>query len=284
MTCDLRILSWCFLNLHIVKKSKRSFRAINVIPTCVNFHIVDEVLSIEFVSRWMPTSLILSHAALSFWWLMWVLSAMYHFQSSFLDIRSLIKVIQRSKRRSLCSWTVCWMVLMLKDCTISQVCSLNLQFFHCGVKWLFSYQITMVPAAHWLTPTLAFSAQTPTCRVDSWIVLASGTTNCGNHKASHCIWGFGWCSMMEWWISKAWYSKHGSGMLNIFSRMIWCGSRDEEGVSKDLEIVSKVGRLSEYIYGLWAVFWIRRHHLVCDSARNEMTQNHVGALIHRLNA
>jgi len=56
--------------------------------------------------------------------------------------------------------------------------------------------------------------------------------------------------MIEWWISNAFHSKQASGVLNILSRVMPCGSRGEEGVSKILEIVSKVGRQGEYIYGL----------------------------------
>lgn len=56
--------------------------------------------------------------------------------------------------------------------------------------------------------------------------------------------------MIEWWILNACYSKQASGVLNISSRVMRCGSRGEEGVSKVLEIVSKVGRQGEYIYGL----------------------------------
>jgi hypothetical protein len=39
-------------------------------------------------------------------------------------------------------------------------------------------------------------------------------------------------------------------VLNISSRVMRCRSRVEEGVSQVLEIVSKVGRQGEYIYGL----------------------------------
>jgi len=56
--------------------------------------------------------------------------------------------------------------------------------------------------------------------------------------------------MIEWWILNASYSRQASGVLNISSRVMRCGSRVEEGVSKVLEIVSKVGRQGEYIYGL----------------------------------
>jgi hypothetical protein len=38
----------------------------------------------------------------------------------------------------------------------------------------------MVSAAHWLTPTPVFSAQTRTCRVNIWIVLPLATTDFGN--------------------------------------------------------------------------------------------------------
>jgi len=56
--------------------------------------------------------------------------------------------------------------------------------------------------------------------------------------------------MIEWWISNACYSKQASGVLNISSRVMQCGSRGEEDVSKVLEIVTKVGRQGEDIYGL----------------------------------
>jgi len=36
----------------------------------------------------------------------------------------------------------------------------------------------------------------------------------------------------------------------MLRRLVRCGSRGEVGVSKVLETVSKVGRQSEYIYGL----------------------------------
>ena len=39
-------------------------------------------------------------------------------------------------------------------------------------------------------------------------------------------------------------------MFNILLWVMRCGSRGEEGVSKVLEIVSKVGRQGGYIYGL----------------------------------
>jgi len=56
--------------------------------------------------------------------------------------------------------------------------------------------------------------------------------------------------MIEWKISDAAYSKQASEALNISSRVMRCGTRGEEGVSKVLEIVSKVGRQGEYIYRL----------------------------------
>jgi hypothetical protein len=75
-------------------------------------------------------------------------------------------------------------------------------------------------------------------------------TDFGNQKVSHYILGSEQWSMIEWWRSNACYCKNASGVLNISSRVMRCGSRGEEGVSKILEIVSKVGRQGEYIYGL----------------------------------
>jgi len=108
----------------------------------------------------------------------------------------------------------------------------------------------MLSAAHWLTPTPAFSAQAQTCTVGIWNVPASATTDFGYQKASHYILGSQRLSMIEWWISNACYFKQASGVLNILSRVMRCGSRGEEGVSKVLEIVTKVGWHGEYIYGL----------------------------------
>jgi len=56
--------------------------------------------------------------------------------------------------------------------------------------------------------------------------------------------------MIEWWISNGCYSEQALAVLNISSRVMHCSSRGKEGVSKVLEIVSKVGRQGEYIYGL----------------------------------
>jgi len=108
----------------------------------------------------------------------------------------------------------------------------------------------MVSAAHWLTPTLGFSAQTQTCSVIIWIVLESVTTDFGNQKASHYMLGSQRWSMSEWWISNACYCEQLSGGLNISSRVMRYGRSGEEGVLKVLEIVSNVGRQGKYIYGL----------------------------------
>jgi len=56
--------------------------------------------------------------------------------------------------------------------------------------------------------------------------------------------------MIEWWVSNPLYNNQASAVLSIMSGVKRCGSRGEEGVSKVLEIVSKVGRQGEYIYGL----------------------------------
>jgi len=113
-----------------------------------------------------------------------------------------------------------------------------------------SCQILMCSAAHWLTPTPAFSAQTQTWRVGIWIVSASTTTDFCNQKASHYILGSQRWSTIEWWISNACYSKQELGVLNVWLRVMLFGRRDEDGVLKVLVIVSKVGGQGEYIYGL----------------------------------
>jgi len=175
---------------------------------------------------------------------------MDHFQRGRLDSRSLIRVTQRSIRRSHCSRLAPCLLTMLLDWAISQTCSLTLLSIRCIVKPPLSCHIPIVSAAHWLTPTPAFLAQTRTSRVSIWIVLAFATTDFGNQKASHYILGSRWWSMIQWCIRNACYSKQASGVLNISSRVTRCGIRGEESLSKILEILSKVGRQGEYIYGL----------------------------------
>jgi len=140
--------------------------------------------------------------------------------------------------------------MMIMDWAISQTRFLTLLSIICVGKPLLPCQIRMVSAALWLTPTLAFLTQTGTCRVGIWIVSASATTDFCNQKASHYILHSEWCSMIEWWISNACYSKQAWGVMNILSRVMQCGSSGQQGVSKVLWIVCKVGRQGEYIHGL----------------------------------
>jgi len=111
--------------------------------------------------------------------------------------------------------------------------------------------------------------QTQTGRVSIWIVLASAVTDYGNQKASHYILGSQWWSMIEWWISNACHCKQESGVLNISSRVRWCGSSGEKGLTKIVDIVSMVCRQGEYGCGLGGAFLILRHHLRCYSARRQ---------------
>jgi len=167
---------------------------------------------------------------------------MYRVQNGKLDSRSPIWVTQQLIKRSHCSGPAPCLLVILMDCAISQPRSLTLLSIHCVVKAPLSCQIAMVSAAHWLTPIPVFSAQTGTCTVGIWIVLASGMTHFGNQKASHDILGSQKWSIIEWLVSNTWYSKQASGVLNISSRVMRCGSRGEDGVSKVLEIASQVGR------------------------------------------
>jgi len=116
---------------------------------------------------------------------------------------------------------------------------------------------------------ISSTAQTQTCWVGIWILLASATTHFGHQKASHYISLSHPWSMIEWQISNARYSKQVSGLLTISSRVMRWGSTSEEGVQTALETVSKVGRPGEYICGLGEVILIRQHHLGCNSARKQ---------------
>jgi len=192
--------------------------------------------------------------------------------------------MQRSIRRSHYSGPAPCLVLMPMDCAISQTRYLTLVSFHCVVQPPFSCQIPKVSAAHWLTPTPAFSAQMRTDRVGSWIVLTSVTTDSGNQEELHYIIGSHRWSIIQWWTSTGRYFKQESGVLNISSRVMRCGSRGEEGVSRVLEIVSMVGRQGEYMHGLGGVFLIQRQHLGFCSARTQFAWHHLSVLIHRLNS
>jgi len=178
-------------------------------------------------------------------------------------------VAQQSDRRSHRAGLAPCLLLMLVDWSVSQTRCLTILSFHSVVKPPFSCPIPMVSAAHWLTPTPLFLSKTRPCRVGIWIVLAFGTTDFDNQKASHYISGSQWWSMMERWITDARYSNQALGVFNISPRSMECGTRGEEGVSKVLEIVSKVGRQSEYICRIGGVFLIRWHHLGCYSARKQ---------------
>ena len=225
--CDLRFLPHCLLYLHIMRKSKRSIGVMKSIPTWTNFLFLVGVSGILFFIQRRPTSEYSASAALSFWPSRIVLSAMYRFQSCHLDTRSLMQVMQQSIRQSHCSALAPCLLLMLMDWAISQTHSLTLLCFHRVVKPPFSCQIPMVSAAYRLTPTPAFTAQRQTCWVRIWIVLPSATTDFGNQKALHYNFGSQWWSMIQWWVSNARYIKQASGVLNISSRVLWCGIRGE---------------------------------------------------------
>jgi len=189
-TCDPRFLPCYLLYLLIIRKRNRSIAAMIYIPTCMSsLSLVGVSLSL-FILPWRQTSSNSSSAAMSFWpsWL--VLCTLYHFEAGLLDSRSLIQVTQRTIRRSHCSAPASCSLMMLMDWAISQMRSLTLLSIHCVLKPPRSCQIPMVSAAYWLTPTLAFLAQTQTCRGGTWIVLVSQTTHFGNQKASHYIVGF----------------------------------------------------------------------------------------------
>ena len=191
-------------------------------------------------------------------------------KSGLLDSRSVIRVTQRSIRGSHSSGLAPCLLLMLMDWAIAQMHSLTLLSIRCVVKPPLSCQIPTLSAAHWLTPTPAFLAKTGTWGVGIWMLLAFAMTDFGNQKVSHYIWGSQGCSIIEWWISNASHSEQGLEELNISSRVMRYGSRGEKGVSKVLEIVSKVGKQGEYIWA-WRVFLIRQHHLGCNSASRQFT-------------
>jgi len=179
-TCDPRFLPYHLLNLKIIRQSKRRIGAMKYIPTCRSFLTLLGVSWSQFSIWGRPTSVNSSSATLSFWPSRLVLSAMYCFQRGHFDSRLLIRVMQWSIRRFHCSGPASCLLMMVMDCAISQTCSLTLLSICCVVKPPLSCHIPMVSAAHWLTPSPAFSVQMQTCRVGIWIVSASTTTDFGN--------------------------------------------------------------------------------------------------------
>jgi len=162
------------------------------------------------------------------------------------------------------------MLMILMDWAISQTCSLTLLSIHCVVNPPLSCQITMVSAAHWLIPTPAFSDKTQTCGVGIWNIFESATTDFHNKKALHYIVGSQTWWMIKWWILNACYSEPVLGMLKILSRVMRWSCRAEEGLSKVQEIVSKVGRQGEYIYGLGGFSWSSNNILTAIQRGDDM--------------
>ena len=159
---------------------------------------------------------------------------MYGFPRGLVDARLLNRIIQQSIRRFHCLGQMPGLFIVLMHWAISQMRSRNLLFIHCVVKPPLSYQISIVSAVHWLTPTHAISAQMWTCRVGIWIELASVITDFANQKAAHYRIGSQRWSIVERWISNAHFCIPTSGVLNFLSRLTRCCSRGEEGVLKVL--------------------------------------------------
>ena len=196
--CDPMFHPHCLLDLQIIRKTKRGIGAMKFIPTGISFLFSFTVSSSLFLLCQKPTSMNLSSAALSFWPLRLILTAMYYFLSGLSLCRSVNPVKQRSSRRSHCSKPAPCLLKITTDSAISQTRSLTVLCIHCVVKTPLYCQIPMVSAAHKLTLTLAFTAQTWTCRVGIWIVFASGTTDFGNQKTWHDISGSQWWSRIAW--------------------------------------------------------------------------------------
>ena len=197
-TCDPRVCPRRLLYLHIISKIKRSIGVLKCILRCTSSRFLVAVLSSLLILPPRPTSSSSSSAAMSFGPLRLVLSAIYHYQSSLLDAGTLIWAMQQSIRGSNFTGPGPCFLTTLMGWAISQTHSLTSVSIRCVVKLPSSIHIPRVSAAHWLTPTLTFSAQTWTCQVWIWIELASVTTVFGNQNASHHILGSQWWSMIEW--------------------------------------------------------------------------------------
>ena len=169
-TSDPRFLPSRLLDLHIIRKGKRSIRVMKFVAMCTSFLFLVVVSSSPFFLPRRPTSANLYSAAWRFWPSRLVLSAMSRYQRGLLNSSSLIPVTERLIRRSPCSGPAPSLMMMPLDWAISQTQSLTLLSIRCIVKPPLSCEIPMVSAGHWLTPTPAFSAQTLTWSVGIWIV------------------------------------------------------------------------------------------------------------------
>jgi hypothetical protein len=133
-TCVARIVQHHHLYLPSIRKSKRMIGVMKYIRMCTSLHFFIEVsLSLLFYCH-RPTSANSSGAALSFWTLRFVFSAMYRIPNRLVDPRSWSVEMQRSIRRSNCSWPACYMCIMLIDWAKSQMPSLTLLSIGCVVK------------------------------------------------------------------------------------------------------------------------------------------------------
>ena len=137
----LEFLPRHLLDLHIVRKSKRSIRAMKYIPMCTSFLFLVRVSLSQFLLQWRATSANSSSASLSFWTLCLILSAIYHFQRGLLDSRILIPVTQWSIRRSHCLGLAHCLLMMLLNWAICQMRSLTWLSIRCVVKPPLSCQI-----------------------------------------------------------------------------------------------------------------------------------------------
>jgi len=157
-TCDPRCLPHRPLQLDIIRRNDRSIGAMKYIPMCTSFFFVVEVSPCLFFVWQTPTCTNLSSPFLSIWTSRFVLSARYRFQRGLFDARSPVWVTHRWIRRSHCSGPAPCMLLMLMYWAISQTRSLTALSIRCVVNPPLSCEMLLLSAAHWLTPTLEFSA------------------------------------------------------------------------------------------------------------------------------
>jgi len=190
-----------------------------------NFLSLVRTLLILFFSWERSISDTLSSTPLRRWPLNILLAAIYRFQKSLWGASSLIRVTQWSIGRFESLGLQPSFLLTLMDWAISQKNFLSSLSCDCVFTPPLSCQTTTVPAAYWLTPTLAFSVRRQTCAFAIRIAVDPAMTGFSNRTASHNIVCSPWWSLMEWWMSNTCNSKQASGLLNRSLIAMKCSSR-----------------------------------------------------------
>jgi hypothetical protein len=108
-------------------------------------------------------------------------------------------------------------------------------------------------------------------------------TDSVDQRGSNYIVSYQLCSMIQWSILNASFSKSSSGVFNPVSWVIQCCSGGEECVLQVLLAICNVGRQGDYTFALAGIFSIQWHHVGFNSGRQQFLWLHVTALTCQMN-